>query len=93
MVDLAEDLYAKTNELRADVEQLRTSVESTDETVAAMDRELAEQRALLEALAEDTDVDVEAVVADAAGPADDLPATEDGETGAPAGGGAAEPEE
>lgn len=97
MLDTAEELYAKLNDLKAEVQQLREKLDTTSETVTDLDRELAEQRAILEAVAEDADVDVAQVVADAdteTVTADrDADATEGVETGDPAGGSAAEPEE
>lgn len=62
---LAEDSYKKMNELREQLQQLRTEVQNTSQQVDHIERDLAEQRALLEALAEAQDVDVESVIADA----------------------------
>ncbi|WP_247009610.1 DUF5798 family protein [Halorientalis litorea] len=96
MIDAAEDLYGKMNQLRAEVDQLRQTVESTSETVDGMEHELAEQRALLDALAADADIDTERVLAEAtiatAEDPDENPAT-GGETSGAAGGAAAEPED
>lgn len=95
MVDAAEDLYAKMNELRSEVDQLRQSVENTNETVADVERELTEQRALLNALAADADIDTEQVLADAtiADAEESASESADGETSGAAGGAAAEPED
>ncbi|WP_135662097.1 DUF5798 family protein [Halorhabdus rudnickae] len=59
----AEDLYEKMNQLRGQVQSLREEVETTSEQVDEIERDLAEQRALLEALATEQGIDVEAVVA------------------------------
>ncbi|MFB6200897.1 MAG: DUF5798 family protein [Halorhabdus sp.] len=61
----AEDLYEKMNQLRGQVKSLQKEVETTSEQVDVIERDLAEQRALLEALAETQGVDVESTVADA----------------------------
>lgn len=64
VASLAEDSYQKMNELREQLAQLRNEVQSTSEQVDGIERDLAEQRALLEALAEHQDLDVESIVAD-----------------------------
>jgi uncharacterized coiled-coil DUF342 family protein len=65
MIDTAEKLYAKMNEVRNDVDELRSRVEQTSDQVDSMSHELAEQRAVIEALAEREGVDVDQVIADA----------------------------
>jgi TolA-binding protein len=65
VASLAEDSYQRMNELREQLVQLRNEVESTSQQVDRMEHDLSEQRALLEALAEKQDIDVEAVIADA----------------------------
>ena len=65
MIDTAEKLYAKMNEVRNDVDELRSRVEHTSDQVDTMSHELAEQRAVIEALAEAEGIDVETVIADA----------------------------
>ena len=62
---MAEDLYKKMNQLREQIQSLRTEVETTSEQVDEIERDLAEQRALLEALATEQDLDVESIIADA----------------------------
>ncbi|MBX0324663.1 hypothetical protein EGH21_16670 [Halomicroarcula sp. F13] len=74
VADVADKLYTKVNELKTQVQELNDTVEDTNGRVDDVERQLAEQRALLEALAEERDVDVDAVLADAeasdsAGPA------------------------
>ena len=65
MIDTAEKLYAKMNEVRNDVDELRNRVEQTSDQVDTMSHELAEQRAVIEALAEQEGIDVDQVIADA----------------------------
>ncbi|WP_276272177.1 DUF5798 family protein [Haloarcula litorea] len=64
VADVAEKLYAKVNELKEQVENLRETVEDTNERVESVERDLTEQRALLEAVAEESDVDVQSVLDD-----------------------------
>jgi archaellum component FlaC len=64
-VDIAEDLYGKMNDLRERIGGLEETVASTNENVESLETDLAEQRALVEALAEEQGVDVDEVVANA----------------------------
>jgi septal ring factor EnvC (AmiA/AmiB activator) len=64
VADMAEDVYGRLNQLREQVNQTQEAVVETSERVDALDHELAEQRAIVEALAEDRGIDVEAVVGD-----------------------------
>ncbi|MFB6256891.1 MAG: DUF5798 family protein [Haloplanus sp.] len=64
IADMAEDVYARLNQLREQVNETRATVDETRARVDDMDRELAEQRAIVEALAEKQGVDVEAVTAE-----------------------------
>ncbi|MFB6223137.1 MAG: DUF5798 family protein [Haloarcula sp.] len=64
VADIADDLYKKVNELKAQLQELRNTVDETNDRVDGMEQELAEQRALIEALAEQQDIDASAVVAD-----------------------------
>ncbi|WP_435066989.1 DUF5798 family protein [Haloplanus sp. C73] len=65
VTDMAEDVYTRLNQLREQVSETRETVEETKTRVEEMDHELAEQRALVEALAEQQDIDIDAVTADA----------------------------
>lgn len=56
---LAEKLYEKVNELQNRVEETTQTVNETSDRVAKLDAELAEQRALLEAVADEQGIDVE----------------------------------
>ena len=69
--DVADDVYTKVNELKTQLQNLRQTVEATNDRVDDVDRELAEQRALIEALAEEQGIDTAAVLEDAALPAEE----------------------
>ncbi|MBV0901921.1 DUF5798 family protein [Haloarcula salina] len=71
VAEIADELYTKVNELKAQLEALRDTVEATNDRVDGMDRELAEQRALIEALAEQQDIDTAAIVEDVTTETDD----------------------
>jgi len=64
VADMAEDVYARLNQLREQVNETRKTVEETKGRVDDIDRELAEQRAIVEALAEQQGLDTDAIVAD-----------------------------
>lgn len=66
VASMAEDLYEKLNQLREQLADTRERVEETNDRIAALQQEVAEQRALVEALAEQEGVDVESVLTDAA---------------------------
>jgi DNA anti-recombination protein RmuC len=76
VVKIVEESYRKISELLERMERLQNDLETTSKQVDHMEYELAEQRALLEALAEDEGIDVAAVLEDA-----DLPPEPDGATG------------
>ena len=65
VTEYAEQLYERFEKLRGEVDELRGTVEDTNDRVATLERQLAEQRALVEALADRDGVDVEAAVVDA----------------------------
>jgi septal ring factor EnvC (AmiA/AmiB activator) len=65
VADMADDLYTKMTELKTQLQATQATVEATNDRVDALDRELAQQRALVEALAEERDIDVETVLTDA----------------------------
>lgn len=80
VMDAAEQLYSKMNEIIGELKQLQTEVETTSEQVDRIERDLAAQRALLEAVADQQDIDVEGVVEQAdppVEPADSTVATDD----------------
>jgi peptidoglycan hydrolase CwlO-like protein len=61
---MAEDVYGRLNQLRDQVKETQRTVVETRDRVDDVERELAEQRAIVEALAEQRGVDVDAVAAD-----------------------------
>lgn len=65
VAEMAEDVYARLNELREQLAQMRETAQETRDRVDKLERENAEQRALLEALAEKEGIDVETVTANA----------------------------
>ncbi|NIB98934.1 DUF5798 family protein [Halobacterium sp. R2-5] len=65
VAEVADKLYERFERLREQVNDLADTVEETNERVADLEREVAAQRAVLEALAEQDGVDVDAVVEDA----------------------------
>jgi predicted nuclease with TOPRIM domain len=64
VVDMAEDVYTRLNQLREQMSEMRETVVETRDRVDELDTELAEQRAILNALAEERGVDVEAITAE-----------------------------
>lgn len=66
LADTAEKVYERLNDLRAELEKTRETVVETRDRVDALEDEMEDQRALLEALARDAGVDVERVLAEAA---------------------------
>ena len=61
IVELAEELYDRTTEMRKTLQETGETLDDTAERVKRLEAELGEQRALLEAIAEAQGVDVEAV--------------------------------
>lgn len=77
VAEMAEDVYARLNDLRDQVREMRETVGETKARVDALETETAEQRAILEALAEEQGIDVEAVTATAhIGEAESSPAAD-----------------
>jgi DNA repair ATPase RecN len=66
VADMAETLYEKVDELRAQVNEVKTHVETTSQRVERIERDLDEQRAVLDALAREQGIDVDSLVAEAA---------------------------
>ena len=64
VVDMAEDVYARLNQLKEQMAEMRETVTETKDRVDDLDHELAEQRAILDALAEREGIDVDAVTAE-----------------------------
>lgn len=65
VTDMAEDVYTRLNDLRDQIVEMRETTQETSDRVDRLEKEAAEMRALLEALAEREDIDVECVTADA----------------------------
>lgn len=65
VAEMGEELYKRMNDLRAQVSEMRETVTATHERVDGLEREVAEQRAILEALAEREGIDLDAAVAEA----------------------------
>lgn len=65
VAEKAEQVYTRLNDLREEVEETQDAVRATREQVDALEVEVLEQRALVEALAEKQGIDVDAVIADA----------------------------
>lgn len=61
LADTAEKLYSKLNDLREQVAEMREQLDTTSERVETLERESAEQRALLEAIAEEQGIDTDDV--------------------------------
>lgn len=66
VAEMAETLYRKIDELRTQVNTVREDVERTSQRVEHIERELDAQRAVLNAIAREQGVDVDALVAEAA---------------------------
>ncbi|WP_256290640.1 DUF5798 family protein [Halobellus inordinatus] len=65
VTEMAEDVYTRLNDLRDQVVQMRETTQETSDRVDRLEREAAEMRALLDALAEKEGIDVESVTAEA----------------------------
>ena len=66
VADMAETLYEKVDELRSQVNEVKAHVETTSQRVERVERDLDDQRAILEALAREQGVDVDSLLAGAA---------------------------
>jgi predicted nuclease with TOPRIM domain len=65
VMDAAEQLYSKMNEVIERLKSLESEVEHTSTQVDHLERDVAEQRALLDALAEQEGLDVAQILEDA----------------------------
>jgi predicted nuclease with TOPRIM domain len=65
VMDAAEQLYSKMNEVIERLKSLESEVEHTSTQVDHLERDVAEQRALLDALAEQEGLDVTQILEDA----------------------------
>ena len=64
VVDAADELYAKINDLKSDLAAMRDTIEETNSSVGRLESELDTQRELLEAIAETEGVTIEDPEAD-----------------------------
>jgi len=64
VIKVAEESYKKINEVIEKIDKLQTDLATTSEQVDHIEIELAEQRALVERMAEEQGLDVEAVLAE-----------------------------
>ncbi len=64
VADMAETLYQKLDELRSQVNEVKAHVETTSQRVERIERDLDEQRAVLDALAREQDIDVDSLIAE-----------------------------
>lgn len=75
VASMAEDLYKRMNEVVSELKKLRSDLEETNAQVDELERQVAEQRAIIEAMAEAEGIDVaEAVAAVEPEPAEAEPA-------------------
>jgi len=65
LADKAERTYQKINELRTEAEETQTTVVDTAERVQQLENGVAEQRAVLDAVAREVGVDLESVSTEA----------------------------
>ncbi|MFO7834644.1 MAG: DUF5798 family protein [Halohasta sp.] len=65
LADTAEQMYSRLNDVREQVETTQTTVTETGDRVQQLESEIVEQRAILEAVADELDIDLDAVTADA----------------------------
>jgi len=77
---VAEDLYEKMNQVFAQLQQVRERVESTTERVEAIERDLDEQRMLLEAIAAEQGLDPDQLIQEHRDRIADQASNEDGPT-------------
>lgn len=62
MIKVAEESYKKINQVIEEVDQLQSDLETTSNQVDTIERDLIDQRALLEALAAEQGLDVEEIL-------------------------------
>ena len=66
VIDTAEETYTRLDELREQILLMRETLTDTHRRVRGLERELDDQRAVIEALARQEGVDVDSVLAEAA---------------------------
>jgi archaellum component FlaC len=65
VADTAEKMYTRLNELREQLDTTQSTVQDTGDRVQQLESEIVEQRAILEAVATELNIDLDAVSADA----------------------------
>jgi len=65
VADTAEKMYTRLNEVREQVDTTQSTVQDTGDRVQKLESEIVEQRAIIEAIATELDIDLDAVSADA----------------------------
>jgi len=81
LAERAEQLYARLNEVQEEMVHLRENLDETHDSVTTLKHHSRENRALLEAIAEEQGVDVDAVLTEAA--IEDVDAAADAGAGEP----------
>ena len=81
LADRAERTYKKISELRDEVDETQETVIDTSERVKTLENEMAEQRAVLDAVAEEVGVDLDRVSTEAHITDAEETAAEDGDGG------------
>lgn len=66
VADMGEELYSRINELREQILEVRETVQETNKRVAALENKVDGQTAILEALAENEDIDVDELLTEVA---------------------------
>jgi uncharacterized coiled-coil DUF342 family protein len=66
VADMGDELYSKINELREQIIEMRETVQDTNERVDALENKLDQQGAILEALAEQEDLNVDELLTEVA---------------------------
>lgn len=66
VADMGDELYSKINELRDQILEMRETVQDTNRRVNALENKVEQQTAILEALAENEDINVDELLTEVA---------------------------
>lgn len=66
VADMGEELYAKMSEMREQIVEMRETLQDTHDRVAALENKVDQQTALLEALAENEEINVDELLTEVA---------------------------
>ncbi|WP_336136447.1 DUF5798 family protein [Natronomonas amylolytica] len=66
VADMGDELYSRINELREQIIEMRETVQDTNQRVDALENKLDQQGAILEALAEKEDINVDELLTEVA---------------------------